>query len=159
HSRDDCRRPEARAVTSDHAVMEIPDVLPSELTSVESISQPKPSVLVVEDNETARRQIQVFLEHNTGIRVDTAANGKDALRAVGETPYSVVLTDLRMPRVDGLQLLEEVQKLPSPAAVIITTGFGTIDQAVQAMRLGATDFLTKPVNLEHLKMLVERALR
>src|SRR5262249_34602672 len=64
-----------------------------------------------------------------------------------------------MPRVDGLQLLEEVQKRRLPADVIITTGFGTIDQAVKAMRLGAADFLTKPLNLEHLRLIIDRALR
>ena len=63
-----------------------------------------------------------------------------------------------MPRVDGLQLLEEVQKRQLPADVIITTGFGTIDHAVQAMRLGAADFLTKPINLEHLRLVVQRSL-
>ena len=64
-----------------------------------------------------------------------------------------------MPRVDGLQLLEDVQKRKLPVDVIITTGFATIDHAVQAMRLGAVDFLTKPINLEHLRLVVERAFR
>ena len=68
--------------------------------------------------------------------MDTAANGSDALKALTERPYSVIVTDLKMPRVDGLQLLEEVQKRRLPADVIITTGFGTIDHAVQAMRHG-----------------------
>ena len=84
-------------------------------------------VLIVEDNETARKQIQVFLETDPGLGVDTAANGSDALKALTERPYSVIVTDLKMPRVDGLQLLEEVQKRRLPADVIITTGFGTID--------------------------------
>src|SRR5262249_9645279 len=67
--------------------------------------------------------------------------------------------DWKMPRVDGLQLLEEVQKRRPPADVIITTGFGTIEQTVQAMRMGAVDFLTKPINLEHLRLVIQRALR
>jgi DNA-binding NtrC family response regulator len=116
-------------------------------------------VLIVEDSETARKQIQVFLEADPALSVDTAANGRDALKALEEHAYSVVVTDLKMPRVDGLQLLEEVQKRRLPADVIITTGFGTIDQAVKAMRLGAADFLTKPLNLEHLRLIIERALR
>ena len=91
--------------------------------------------------------------------MDTAANGSDALKALTERSYSVVVTDLKMPRVDGLQLLEEVQKRKLPADVIITTGFGTIDHAVQAMRLGAADFLTKPIKLEHLRLVVQRSLR
>ena len=119
----------------------------------------KRRILIVEDNETARKQMQVFLESDSDLAVDTAANGSDALKALTERPYSVVVTDLKMPRVDGLQLLEEVQKQRLPADVIITTGFGTIDHAVQAMRLGAADFLTKPIKLEHLRLVVQRSLR
>ena len=116
-------------------------------------------ILIVEDNETACKQIQVFLELDPGLKVDTASNGSDALKALSERSYSVVVTDLKMPEVDGLQLLEEVQKRRLPADVIITTGFGTVDHAVQALRLGAADFLTKPINLEHLKLVVQRSLR
>ncbi len=119
----------------------------------------KRRVLIVDDSETACKQIQIFLETDPGISVDTACNGSEALKALDERPYSVVVTDLKMPRVDGLQLLEEVQKRRLPADVIITTGFGTVDHAVQAMRMGAADFLTKPINLEHLKLVVQRALR
>ena len=122
-------------------------------------SESKRRILIVEDNETARKQMEVFLETDSGLSVDTAANGSDALKALSERSYSVVVTDLKMPRVDGLQLLEEVQKRRLPADVIITTGFGTIDHAVQAMRLGAADFLTKPIKLEHLRLVVQRSLR
>ena len=80
-------------------------------------SESKRRVLIVEDNETARKQIQVFLEADPGLAVDTAANGSDALKALTERPYSVIVTDLKMPRVDGLQLLEEVQKRRLPADV------------------------------------------
>jgi DNA-binding NtrC family response regulator len=133
-------------------------------TAAEAIPPGQPSeskrrVLIVEDNETARKQMQVFLETDSDLVVDTAANGSDALKALTERPYSVIITDLKMPRVDGLQLLEEVQKRRLPADVIITTGFGTIDHAVQAIRLGAADFLTKPIKLEHLRLVVQRALR
>jgi DNA-binding NtrC family response regulator len=116
-------------------------------------------VLIVDDSETACKQIQLFLESDASIAVDTASNGSDALKSLDERPYGVVVTDLKMPRLDGLQLLAEVQKRGLPADVIITTGFGTVDDAVKAMRLGAIDFLTKPINLEHLKLVVQRALR
>jgi two-component system response regulator AtoC len=136
-----------------------PEATPSEATPVVTTSASRRRILIVEDNETARKQIQVFLEADPSVIVDTAANGSDALKALTERPYSVIVTDLKMPRVDGLQLLEEVQKRRLPADVIITTGFGTIDHAVQAMRLGAADFLTKPINLEHLRLVIQRALR
>jgi DNA-binding NtrC family response regulator len=141
------------------AVMPMPGTLPGGTDTTEIITESKRNVLVVEDNETARKQIRVFLETDPGIRVYTAVDGNEALQLLSERPFSVVITDVRMPELDGLQLLEEMQKCPSPAAVIITTGFGTIDQAVQAMRLGASDFLTKPLNLEQLKLVVQRALR
>jgi DNA-binding NtrC family response regulator len=131
----------------------------AEAISGESPSEAARRVLIVEDNATARKQIEIILQADPRIRVDTAANGSEALRALEERTYSVIVTDLKMPQVDGLQLLEEVQKSDEPAAVVITTGFGTVDDAVQAMRLGATDFLIKPINLEHLRLVVERALR
>ena len=123
------------------------------------LSESKRHILIVEDNETGRKQMQVFLESDPNLVVETVANGSDALKALTERSYSVVITDLKMPQVDGLQLLEEVQRRRLPANVIITTGFGTIDHAVQAMRLGATDFLTKPIKLEHLRLIVQRSLR
>ncbi len=119
----------------------------------------KRRVLIVDDSVTACKQIQIFLETDPNIAVDTASNGSEALKALDERPYSVIVTDLKMPRIDGLQLLAEVQERRLPADVIITTGFGTVDHAVQAMRAGAVDFLTKPINLEHLSFLVHRALR
>src|SRR5439155_23595926 len=63
------------------------------------------------------------------------------------------------PHISGMELLEEVQKRRLPVAVIVTTGYGSIDEAVQAMRLGATDFLTKPIDIDHLRLVIRRALR
>src|SRR5579885_2598690 len=148
-------------VTGNQTTKAGPEAAPSGAPPTEAAEAPasKRRVLIVEDSETARKQIQVFLEADPGLAVDTAANGSDALKALADRPYSVIVTDLKMPRVDGLQLLEEVQKRRLPADVIITTGFGTVEQAVQAMRMGAVDFLTKPINLEHLKLVIQRALR
>src|SRR5262249_57980611 len=87
------------------------------------------------------------------------ANGTEALEALVESNYSLVLTDLKMPGVDGMQLIEEVQKRRLPVTVIVTTGHGSIEEAVQAIRMGAYDFLTKPIGLDHLRLVVARALR
>src|SRR5205807_247882 len=73
--------------------------------------------------------------------------------------YSLLLTDLKMPRLDGMHLIEWVRRQKLPTTVIVMTGYGSVDQAVQAMRLGATDFLSKPVDPDHLKLVLERALR
>jgi len=146
-------------MNDNHAVLTSPKTNRTNMICEESSPEAGRPVLIVEDNETARRQIEIFLAADADISVDTAANGSDALKAMRERTYSVIVTDLKMPQLDGLQLLEEVQKSREPAAVIITTGYGTIDDAVQAMRMGATDFLTKPINLEHLRLVVQRALR
>ena len=85
-----------------------PEAAPPEAAKAEAEAPPvsRRRVLIVEDQETARKQIQVFLETEPGLAVDTAANGSDALKALSERPYSVIVTDLKIPRVDGLQLLE-----------------------------------------------------
>jgi DNA-binding NtrC family response regulator len=115
-------------------------------------------LLIVEDNEPAARQLQQILEANPHLKVDTASDGKQALHQLLQQPYSVVITDLKMPRLDGMQLIKEVQQRRLPVTVIVTTGHGGVDEAVQAMRLGAYDFLTKPVDVEHLRLKVQRVL-
>jgi DNA-binding NtrC family response regulator len=116
-------------------------------------------ILIAEDSESTRKQLQQLLGADPELRVDTVADGTQALKALLEQPYSVVLTDLKMPRVDGMQLIEEVQKRRLPVTVIVTTGHGSIDEAVKAIRLGAYDFLTKPIDMEHLRLVLQRALR
>ena len=82
-----------------------------------------------------------------------------ALRALSEQNYSIFLMDLMMPQLGGMALMEEIQKRNFPVTVIVMTGQGSIDQAVQAMRLGAYDILTKPVDLQHVRLVVQRVLR
>ncbi len=118
----------------------------------------KRRILIADDSPTIRKQLQQLLEENLGVVVDTAADGSEALEALVERPYSIVLTDLRMPKISGMQLIEEVQKRRLPVTVIVSTGYGSIDEAVQAMRLGATDFLTKPIDIDHMRLVLGRAL-
>ena len=92
-----------------------------------------------------------------GVEVDLARDGNQALALLVERPYSIIITDLRMPKLDGMKLIEEIQTRRLPVTVIVTTGHGSIDEAVQAMRMGAYDFLTKPPDPQHLCLLVERA--
>src|SRR5947209_35411 len=94
-----------------------------------------------------------------GVSVDTVADGSQALQALLERPYSVLISDLKMPNVTGMQLIEEIQARRLPVTVIVTTGYGSIDEAVKAMRLGAYDFLTKPPDPQHLCLILQRALR
>jgi DNA-binding NtrC family response regulator len=115
-------------------------------------------LLVVEDDEVTRQQLQKLLETAAGLQVDTIGDGAAALKLLNDRNYSLVITDLKMPRLDGMHLIEEVQKQHLPVTVIVTTGHGSIDEAVQAMHLGAYDFLTKPIDFHHLSVVVKRAL-
>lgn len=116
-------------------------------------------VLVVEDNEDTRNSLKELLELALGVQVDVAAHGGEGLERLIATPYSVVITDLRMPKVSGMQFIEEIKSRKLSATIIVTTGHGSIHEAVHAMRIGAYDFLTKPPDPQHLCLLVERAMR
>src|SRR5215831_18518141 len=116
-------------------------------------------ILIVEDNEVARRQLQQLLQTDLKLQVDATGDGQKALQDLAEHNYSIVITDLRMPRLDGMELIREVQQRRLPVTVIVTTGHGSIDEAVQAIRLGAYDFLTKPIDVDNLRLVLRRALR
>ena len=116
-----------------------------------------PNILVVDDKDSMRNMLtETLLEE--GHRVDSASTGKKAVDLVRNKSYDLVLTDLKMPDIDGLQVLSEVKEVDSETAVILMTAFGTIEDAVVAMRLGAYDFVTKPFDSEHLCVLISRAL-
>jgi len=116
-------------------------------------------ILVVEDNDLARKQLQQLLQALPNFDVDAVADGAKALRHLEEQTYSLVLTDLRLPGFDGMELIRTVQQRRWPTTVIVMTAFGSIDDAVQAIRLGAYDFLTKPIDIDNLRLVMERALR
>lgn len=130
--------------------------LPASLTNGVPV---KKRILIADDSETTGSQLKALLENDPSLCVDLATDGSQALEMLIERAYSVVLTDLKMPKIDGLQLIEEVQRKRLPAAVIVLTGYGSIDDAVKAMRMGATDFLTKPIDFDHLRLVLGRALR
>jgi DNA-binding NtrC family response regulator len=113
-------------------------------------------ILLVEDKESLAQMLREALE-SSGYSVEVCSSGNEAIRRVQNgTPYSLVLTDLRLPGRDGIEVLREVKKQEPECPVIVMTGFGTIENAVEAMKLGAFDFLQKPVDLDHLMLLVGR---
>src|SRR5579862_5143215 len=128
------------------------------IPSTEEAARPT-RILVVEDNDLARKQLRQLLQTNKHFEVDGASDGKQALALIAENSYSLVLTDLRMPGFDGLELINAIQERRLPVTVIAMTAFGSIDDAVQAIRLGAYDYLTKPIDIDQLRVLIERALR
>lgn len=101
-------------------------------------------VLVVDDDEVVRRSYQRSLQ-TVRCDVEAVANGEDALKAVEQHPYDVLLLDLRMPGMDGLSVLKAVKAVSPESEVIIITGYPTIDSAKEAVQLGACDYLAKPV--------------
>src|SRR5262245_8967885 len=115
-------------------------------------------LLIAEDNELVGQQLKTLLEADGDLHVDTTRDGRQALEALRQNFYSIFLTDLKMPHVDGMQLIEEIQKQNIPVTVIVMTGYGSVEGAVQAIRMGAYDFLTKPLDIERLRLIVRRAL-
>jgi DNA-binding NtrC family response regulator len=125
------------------------------------LAVPLRRILIAEDNPLLRQQLQEVLAAEEGVTVDTTGDGREALEILtrADRQYSLFLTDLKMPGLDGIQLVEELQKRGVPVTVIVFTGHGVIQDAVQAMRLGAYDFLTKPIDPDHFRLVVRRALR
>src|SRR5262245_23182632 len=119
---------------------------------------PPQRLLVAEDLEDARTTLQQLLHLSLGLEVDTAEDGAKALQMLQERPYSILVTDLRMPKLSGLKLMEAILEKKLPVTVIVTTGHGGVEDAVEAMRMGAYDFLTKPADPQHLVLMVKRAL-
>ena len=117
------------------------------------------TILVVEDQAGMRSFLVTALDA-AGFEVEEAGDGKAALAALNKSDFDLVLTDLKMPEVGGMEVLDHVRRESPDTVVIVLTAFGTIEVAVQAMRQGAADFLTKPIESpEVLVLSVERALR
>jgi len=115
----------------------------------------KPRILVVDDEEKLRRVIELQLTA-AGFDVDKAASAEDGLKLSERA--DLVLTDLKLPGMDGLELLAAIRRQNMNAPVIVMTAFGTIEVAVQAMKAGAIDFLLKPFSLDHLMAIVQKGL-
>ncbi|MDJ0848994.1 MAG: sigma-54 dependent transcriptional regulator [Myxococcota bacterium] len=116
----------------------------------------KPRVLVVDDEAGVRASLRLVLQDDCDLVL--AANAEEALRALRATPPDLVLLDLMMPGRTGLELLEEVNAAPDAPPVVVLTGTTTVSTAVEAMKLGAADYLTKPFEVEALRMKIRQLL-
>ena len=117
----------------------------------------KTRILVVDDDDNLRWVVQTQLE-DAGYEAATAADGRAALAAIQESRPALVLTDLKMPGMSGLELLKKIRADDPEVPVIMITAFGTIQNAVEAVKSGAYDYLTKPIDYEDLLLGVKRAL-
>jgi two-component system response regulator AtoC len=116
-----------------------------------------PTLLIVDDEKNTREGLRASLEDSFEVYV--AADMKGALGVLEREAVDLVLTDLRLGGEDGMELIDRVLERPTPPVVVMMTAYGSVDAAVEAMRRGAYDFVTKPVNIDRLEMLLKRALR
>ncbi len=114
-------------------------------------------ILIVDDDASIRKVLGFILEES-GYAVRTAASGAEALETIAKDRPDLVLTDIKMPGMDGISLLKKVRRLDDAVPVIILTAFGTVETAVEAMKIGATDYLTKPISRDELTLVVRKTL-
>lgn len=117
----------------------------------------KTTILIVDDEKNTREGLKRGLA-NAKYRILLAADGKSALDLFAKETIDLLLADLKMPGIDGIQLMQKIKELSPETITIILTAYGTVEAAVNAMKLGAYDFVTKPVNLDEVNILIRRAL-
>jgi signal transduction histidine kinase len=115
-------------------------------------------ILVVDDEKEIREFLSKALTRIAGFHVEVAEDGDDALKKIEQDKLDLILTDLKMPKMDGLRLITEIAKTKPEILTILMTGHGTIDSALDAMKRGASDYLTKPINLDELVLRIQKVL-
>jgi len=121
------------------------------------VTEPVPRILVVDDDRAVRNVLQIHLRKK-GYDVTLVSSGEQALRAVADRPVDVVLTDVAMPGMGGIELLKRLKAAHPEVRVVVMTGYGSVADAVTAMKTGADDYIIKPVSKDTVLLLVERAL-
>ncbi len=116
-----------------------------------------PSILIIDDEKSIRDALREILEYE-GFEVHEASDGKEGLRLIGKTAFDLVLCDIKMPHMDGIEVLSKIQEAQNDIPVIMISGHGTIDTAVDAVKRGAYDFLSKPLDLNRVLVSVRNAL-
>ncbi|TBR17775.1 sigma-54-dependent Fis family transcriptional regulator, partial [bacterium] len=122
------------------------------------MSETSPATALLAEDDGALRTVIAFELKRLGLTVTAVPGGKEALAAMSAAAFDLVITDLKMPSVDGFQVLEDARKRLPEAQVIVVTGHGSVDSAVRAMKSGAFDYIQKPVDPETLGLVVNKAL-
>jgi two-component system, NtrC family, response regulator HydG len=117
----------------------------------------KGKILIVDDDTAHLSMLQTVLK-SLGHSIESATDGKDAITGVEKTPYDLVLMDVRMADIGGMEALEKIKAFNPAIPIIIMTAYSSVDKAVEAMKLGAYDYLTKPLNFDDLKITIDRAM-
>ncbi|HEY2923102.1 MAG TPA: sigma-54 dependent transcriptional regulator, partial [Candidatus Binatia bacterium] len=115
------------------------------------------AILIADDHEVARKSIQQYLQQE-GYRVEEVADGESAIEAINAADFDLVITDLKMPAASGLEVLKHVREVAPNTLVIVATAFGSVESAIEALRLGAHDYIIKPIIFEELLNKVRRGL-
>ena len=115
------------------------------------------TILIVDDEKNTRDGLRLSLEESFDVYV--AADAAEAMQVLKNEPVDVMLTDLRLGMDDGMKLIENTVRLPKPPVCVMMTAYGSVDTAVEAIKRGAYDFITKPLNLDELELLLKRALK
>ena len=114
-------------------------------------------ILVVDDEENIRTALSINI-NRWGYNVVTAESGEEALNLIKNNPFDIVLTDLRLKGLNGIDLLKEIRESFPDTGTLIFTAYGEVDSYIEAMNLGAIDFFNKPINLEKLKKAINNFL-
>jgi response regulator RpfG family c-di-GMP phosphodiesterase len=126
---------------------------------MEKATRPDSTILIVDDEPSIRNIIRKVAERGIKAKTLEAENGQQALELFSEKNPDAVITDIRMPGMDGLSLLRQMKEKDPLVSVILVTGYPSLDVAIKGMKEGASDFLTKPFRLEHVQIVLEKALR
>jgi diguanylate cyclase (GGDEF)-like protein len=117
----------------------------------------KANILVIDDEENIRELLRELLE-DENFSVSTASSGEEGIEIAKERAFDVVITDLKMPGMSGIEVIRKFKEKNSNTTVIVITGYPTIESAVEAMKEGAYDYILKPFNLDHIKLVVRKAM-
>ena len=115
------------------------------------------NILIIEDEKEIREGLAELLE-DAGFLVDSAENGRQGLEKIGKKDFDIVVTDLIMPVVGGMEVLREIKRIKPQIRVVLITAFATIDNAVEAMKAGASDYITKPFRIDEVQTKIRKVL-
>ncbi len=131
---------------------------PARTDETEPATKVETRILVVDDEEIMRSFLKEVLSEE-GYAVDLAVSGRDAVDKMGTSQYEIIITDIVMPELDGLGVVAAAKKLAYDVDVIVMTGYASMETAVESMKLGATDYITKPFNIDQIRIIVSNAIK
>jgi len=151
----DFKRAETILETQHYGLKNVKERILEYLAVMTLHSQKKLQILVVDDEEISRNNIEHILKKD-GHRVETAIHGLDAMEKMKDKEFEIIITDLKMEKMDGIQLIESVKEVSPDTDIVMITGFATVNSAVNALQKGAAHYLPKPLNLEELRSIIRK---